>query len=214
MSVADMTMIQYNVGNVNDCHERDVERMSRWEPNAGGRLEQAALALYEEHGFEQTTVTEIAERAGLTERTFFRYFVDKREVLFGGQDALLATYVRAIETAPADSTPLAAVIAALEASVPIFQDRHNTARRRQAVIAANPELQERELLKGASIASAMAEALRKRGATDSVARLAAQIGITVFSLAFIRWVDEPEEQELSRLIQEAFDQLRSIVAGT
>jgi hypothetical protein len=58
--------------------------MTRWEPNARGRLEQAALALYGERGFENTTVAEIAARAGLTERTFFRHFADKREVLFAG----------------------------------------------------------------------------------------------------------------------------------
>jgi hypothetical protein len=76
MSVTDITMIQYNGSDVNGCHEGGIEQMSRWEPNARGRLEQAALDLYQERGFEQTMVTEIAERAGLTERTFFRYFAD------------------------------------------------------------------------------------------------------------------------------------------
>ncbi|GCF10781.1 LysR family transcriptional regulator [Dictyobacter arantiisoli] len=135
--------------------------MSRWEPNARGRLEQAALDLYQERGFEQTMVTEIAERAGLTERTFFRYFADKREVLFGGQETLRTIYVSAIEAAPASATPLDAVAAALEAATPVFRDRHELVRQRQAVIAANPELQEREMLKRAALTSAMAEALRR-----------------------------------------------------
>jgi AcrR family transcriptional regulator len=90
MSVDDITIIPYNGSDVNDCHEGG-EYMGRWEPDARGRLEQAALDLYQDRGFEQTTVTEIAERAGLTERTFFRYFADKREVVFGGQDMLHTT---------------------------------------------------------------------------------------------------------------------------
>src|SRR5690242_272588 len=118
--------------------------MSRWQPNARGRLEQAALELYRERGFDQTTVTEIAERAGLTERTFFRYFADKREVLFWGQDRLRELYVRTIEAAPDSIAPIDMVAAALEAAVPVFHERRELARQRQAVVAANPGLQERE----------------------------------------------------------------------
>jgi AcrR family transcriptional regulator len=188
--------------------------MSRWEPNARGRLEQAALDLYQERGFEQTTVTEIAERAGLTERTFFRYFADKREVLFGDQDTLRTLSVSTIEAAPASTTPLNAVTAALEAVVPVFQERHKFVRLRQAVIAANPGLQERELLKSALLTSVMAEALRRRGVTDPAASLAAEVGVIAFKTAFDRWVSEPNAQDLSRLIRASLDLLKSIVAGT
>lgn len=127
--------------------------MSRWQPNARGRLEQAALELYRERGFDQTTVTEIAERAGLTERTFFRYFADKREVLFWGQDRLCELYVNTIEAAPEAAAPLDAVAAALEAAAPVFRERHALARQRQTVIDATAGLQERELLKRAALAS-------------------------------------------------------------
>src|SRR6476661_552062 len=154
--------------------------MSRWQPNARGRLEQAALELYRERGFEQTTVMEIAERAGLTERTFFRYFADKREVLFWGQENLRELYVRTITSAPESAAPIDAVAAALEAAAPVFRERHALARQRQAVIAANPGLQERELLKRASLASAMADALRRRGVTDPTASLAAEVGVIAF----------------------------------
>jgi AcrR family transcriptional regulator len=188
--------------------------MSRWEPNARGRLEQAALDLYQERGFEQTMVTEIAERAGLTERTFFRYFADKREVLFGGQDRLRNIYVSTIEAAPASATPLEAVVAALEAATPVFRERHELVRQRQAVIAANPGLQERELLKGALLTSAIADALRRRGVSDLAAILAAEVGIITFKIAFDRWINEPDEQDLSRLIRASLDQLKGIVAGT
>ena len=187
--------------------------MSRWEPNARDRLEQAALDLYRERGFEQTTVTEIAERAGLTERTFFRYFADKREVLFGGQTMLNEIYVNAIANGPASATPIEAVAAALETVAPLFRERYELARQRERVIAANPELQERELLKRASLASAMAGALRRRGVTDPAASLAAEIGVLSFSTAFARWVSDPDEQDLSQLIRESLGQLKAIIVG-
>jgi AcrR family transcriptional regulator len=184
--------------------------MSRWEPNARGRLEQAALDLYRERGFDQTTVTEIAERAGLTERTFFRYFTDKREVLFWGQERLRELYVRTIETAPESTAPIDTVVLALEAAVPVFHERRELARQRQAVIDANPGLQERELLKRAALAAAVTEALRKRGVADPVASLAADVGVIAFKTAFARWVNSPDEPDLSQLIREALDQLKAI----
>lgn len=187
--------------------------MSRWEPNARGRLEQAALELYRERGFDQTTVAEIAERAGLTERTFFRYFADKREMLFWGQDHLREIYVNALVNASDSASPIDAVAAAFEAAVPIFEGRRELARQRQAVIAANPGLQEREMLKRASLASAMADALRRRGVPEPTASLAADVGVIAFKTAFARWISDPNEQDLARLIRESLDQLKVITAG-
>lgn len=192
--------------------------MSRWQPNARGRLEQAALDLFIERGFDQTTVTEIAERAGLTERTFFRYFTDKREVLFGGQDRLRELYALTIAAAPDSIAPLDAVATAVEAAVPVFHERRAFARQRQAVIDANPDLQERELLKRAALAAAMAGALRQRGVPDPAASLAAEVGLLAFTTAFARWVSAPDEgsgeHDLAQLIRKAFDQLKSITAGS
>jgi AcrR family transcriptional regulator len=188
--------------------------MSRWQPDARGRLEQAALALYRERGFDQITVAEIAERAGLTERTFYRYYADKREMLFGGQDRLRELYVRTIAAAPETAAPLEMVAAALQAAVPVFHERREIARERQAVIAAHPELQERELLKRATLAAAMADALRQRGVPDPAARLAAEVGAIAFSTAFARWVSAPGEPDLGQLIREAFEELKLITAGT
>ena len=187
--------------------------MGRWEPNAKGRLEQAALNLYQERGYEETTVTEIAERAGLTERTFFRYFADKREVLFGGQENLLEIYVGAIEAAPDAAAPIEMIVAALEAAVPVFQERHEIARQRQSVIDANPGLREREMLKRTTLASGMAEALRRRAVPDSAASLAADVGVVVFKTAYARWLGEPGAADLVRLIRASLDQLKSIIAG-
>jgi AcrR family transcriptional regulator len=187
--------------------------MSRWEPDARGRLEHAALALYAERGYEQTTVAEIAKRAGLTERTFFRHFADKREVLFWGSSALQEVLVTTVAEAPASTAPIDAIAAALDAAAPSFEERRDGARQRQVVIAANAELQERELIKLATLASALAEALRRRGVTEPAASLAAQAGIAVFRVAFERWIGAAGPAQLSQLLRESFDELRAVAAG-
>src|SRR5580704_17920347 len=97
--------------------------MSRWEPNAAGRLAQAALELYIERGFEQTTVAEIAARAGLTERTFFRHFADKREVLFARSHMLQELVVAAVAGAPYSAAPIAAAAAGVEAAGALLEER-------------------------------------------------------------------------------------------
>jgi len=193
--------------------------MTRWEPNARGRLELAALELYGERGYDQTTVAEIAKRAGLTERTFFRYFADKREVLFYGSGLLEDGLVQGIENAPAGLPPIDAVGAALEAVTGIFEERGNLARRRQAIVAATPELQERELIKLARLSAALAGALRRRGVTDPAASLAAEAGVAVFRVAFQRWVGRPVDSTdlsgpaLAQLIRESLAELKAVTAG-
>ncbi len=178
-----------------------------------GRLEQAALELYIERGFEQATVAEIAGRAGLTERTFFRHFADKREVLFAGAGSLQDFLVSTVASTPDSAAPIAAVAAALQAAGALLQERRDYARQRQAVIAANTELQERELIKLASLASAMAGALRRRGVGDLAASLAAEAGIAVFRIAFERWISETSQSDLPQLIQGSLDELKAVTAG-
>jgi AcrR family transcriptional regulator len=188
--------------------------MGRWEPNARGRLEQAAMELFRELGYARTTVEGIAARAGLTERTFFRYFTDKREVLFSGSADLEQFIVETIRGAPKTMAPLDAVAAALEATSPLFEERRGHARKRRGVIAADAELRERELIKLASLAVAVAASLRKRGVPIPTAALAAEVGIAVFRNAFERWVDDKEQRPLSAHIQEALKELRAVTAGT
>ncbi|SRR6266851_168198 len=187
--------------------------MGRWEPDARGRLEQAALALYGERGFEQTTVAEIAARAGLTERTFFRHFADKREVLFAGAGELQDLLVSTLASTPDSAAPIDAIAAALEAAAARLQERREYSRQRQAVIAANAELQERELIKLASLASALAGTLRRRGVRDPAASLAAEAGIAVFKIAFERWINQTSQQDLPQLIRESLDELKAVTAG-
>ncbi|MBT2232241.1 TetR family transcriptional regulator [Nonomuraea sp. NEAU-A123] len=187
--------------------------MGRWEPNARGRLEQAALELYGERGFEQTTVAEIAKRAGLTERTFFRHFADKREVLFWGQGALQELLVHAVADAPDSVAPIDAIAAALEVAGARFQGRREHSQQRHAIIAANAELRERELIKLVSLASALAGALRLRGIADPAASLAAEVGIAVFRVAFDRWIGETGQTDWSQVIRESMDELKAVTAG-
>jgi AcrR family transcriptional regulator len=187
--------------------------MGRWEPDSRGRLEQAAMALYAERGFENTTVAEIASRAGLTERTFFRHFADKREVLFGGAGALQELLVSTVTGAPESARPIEMIATAFEAAGARLQERREFAVQRQAVIAANAELQERELIKLASLALALADALRQRGVSGSAASLAAEAGVAVFKVAFERWVEETNQQDLPRLIGELFGELSAVTAG-
>lgn len=187
--------------------------MARWEPDALGKLQDAALTLYAERGFDDTTVAEIAERAGLTKRTFFRYFADKREVLFSRSDELKELFVREVGAAPASAAPLDAVAAALDAVALSFEERREFATQRQSIIAATPALQERELIKLASLADAMGQALRDRGVADPTATLTAEAGITVFRVAFARWVDPANEQSFQALTRESLDELRAIAAA-
>ena len=188
--------------------------MGRWEPNARGRLEQAAMKLYRERGFDSTTVAEIAERAGLTERTFFRHYADKREVLFGGAGILQEMLVGGVRAAPAGLPPVDAIVAALaDIAVGLFEERHDFARQRQAVIASNAELQEREVVKLATLATAVAGALRGRGVGEPAASLAAEAGIAVFKVAFERWVSQPADRPLAEYIRACAADLRLVTAG-
>jgi AcrR family transcriptional regulator len=188
--------------------------MGRWEPDARGRLAQAAFALYAKRGFEQTTVAEIAKRAGLTERTFFRHFADKREVLFAGADALRQLMVSTVLDAPESLAPIDAATTGLEAAGAFIQEGEGLAQQRQAIIATSTELQERELIKLASLAVALADALRRRGVEEPAASLAAEAAIAVFKIAFDSWVNESDPQDLPERIRESLEQLKVVAASS
>jgi AcrR family transcriptional regulator len=170
------------------------------------------MELYAERGYEQTTVAEIAERAGLTARTFFRYFADKREVLFAGSDALGDRLVAALDAAPDSATPLGAVAAALDVVAELIGDDRDHSRRRQAIIAANAELQERELIKLAAWSRVLADGLRGRGVQEPVAGLAAEAGVAAFRMAFERWLAGGGDQSLADTVRDSFDQLSAVIA--
>jgi AcrR family transcriptional regulator len=187
--------------------------MSRWKPDAEGRLAKAAITLFDEQGYEVTTVAQIAEAAGLTKRTFFRYFSDKREVLFNGSAELQQRWLEAVAAAPEDAAPLAIVLAGLGPVADLFVERHAFARMRSRIIDANPELQERELIKLQNLAGVIKGALIDRGVSPNAAILAAQAGVTVFHVAFARWVEQDDPTAFRRLMDESLEELRSVTAA-
>jgi AcrR family transcriptional regulator len=183
--------------------------MVRWEPGARERLQAAALELFATRGFEQTTAAEIAQSVGLTERTFFRHFSDKREVLFYGQQQFMQAFADGVKSAPPDASPFEVIACALDAAASLFPDeRRPYSRMRQIVIDQNPALRERELHKLAGLATTVAEALRARGIGEPAATLAAQSGANVFGIAFAQWIRDGETQSLAAI---ASDVLRELI---
>ena len=182
--------------------------MPRWEQGAGDRLRAAALELFLEHGYENVTVAQITERAGLARRTFSRYFADKRDVLFAGSEQLPGAFADAVLKADAALTPLEALLGALERVGDVVAERvAPLAAQRQAVIDGSAELQERRRTKFGDVSDALDAALRRRGATPSTAGLLADVGVAIFRTAFRRWVDEPDAAAFSARVREAAAEL-------
>lgn len=187
--------------------------MGRWQPDSRGRLHEAALALFTERGFDQTTAAEIAARAGLTERTFFRHFFDKKEVLFGGSELLQQRIVAAVAGAPESDTPLEAVTRGLAAAAAFLGEaRRDLTAQRQQVIASNPELRERELTKLADYAAAVSATLRQRGVGELQATLAAEAGMAVFRVALGRWANGADERSLAVIVKASMTELRDLAS--
>ncbi|ANZ36696.1 hypothetical protein BBK82_12075 [Lentzea guizhouensis] len=188
--------------------------MPRWKPDAVERLHTAALELFDEQGFERTTVAEIAQRAGLTPRSFFNHFADKREVLFGLSAELQRELVREIEEGDDTTPPLDAVVRAMGVVADkMFESRRALVTRRLAVVAANPELQERELGKNAALTDAIAAALQDRGCTPDTALLAAGAAMLAQQAAFRTWAQPGETRPLRDLLPAALHALRATVTS-
>ncbi|MBI0292962.1 TetR family transcriptional regulator [Streptomyces sp. PRKS01-29] len=184
--------------------------MARWQPNAPERLAVAALELFEERGYENTTVIEIAERAGLTKSTFFRHFQDKREVLFGGS-AMAGVLAEGIAAAPATAEPFEAVAHALDAvgREAFPPDRRAWVARRRAVIAANPELREREALKGLGLTASMTDALKRRGVPELTSCVAAELGALAMKIAYERWSETTDGDDFGEVARRALRDVRA-----
>jgi AcrR family transcriptional regulator len=184
--------------------------MARWDPDSRGRLREAAMELFAERGYENTTVAQIAERAGVTERTFFRHYADKREVLFSGSEVLEEKMVEAVAGAPKSATPMEAVTVGLEAIGDVLPGAE-AGRRRQPIMAANAELRERELIKMASLSAALAQTLRDRGLGEPAASLTAETAIGVFKVVFERWIEEGNDRDFDDLVRESLVELKAVL---
>lgn len=187
--------------------------MPRWEPDGLERLQTAAFELFAEQGFEHTTVAVIAQRAGLTQRTFFNHFADKREVLFGLSSEFQKEIIREIAACADPSPPLDAVVhVLLVVSDAMFDQRRLEVARRHQIIDANPELQERELSKRAALTDAIAVALRARGLDPESALLTASAAMLVQQTAIRRWIQLAENRPLGELLLDALHSLRTTVS--
>lgn len=186
--------------------------MARWVPDTPERLQRAALELFAERGYEQTTATAIARAAGVTERTFFRHFADKREVLFHGQQLLADAFASGVRDAPPGSTPIQLAANAVRAAAGFFpEERRRHSRTRQRVIDDNPALQEREAQKLTRLGATLADALRGRAVDDLAADIAAQTGVMVFGVAFGRWIRDGEDRPFGEIADEV---LRAVAEVT
>ena len=181
---------------------RDKEKVRR-------RLQDAALELYQERGYDATTTAEIAVKAGVTERTFFRHFPDKREVLFNGDAALSAVLVDAVGDAPHGLSPWQTLLHAFRAAEPLFIENRPSYEPRRRVIAGSPALQERELAKVGTLTAVLAGALHRRGVADRAATLAAQIGLAALGYAVSTWIDEGPD-DLGNHLTQAFSDARAL----
>ena len=173
--------------------------MARDEGGLRVRLQRAALELFRERGYDRTTAAEIAARAGVTERTFFRQFPDKREVLFDGEAILRAALTAAIADAPDGLGTLDTLFQAFRSVLSLLEDNRPFAKPRHEIISSTPALYERELAKIATLIDALAAALKARGGADLKAVLAAQTGMAAFVHATIAWLDNPEPGLAERL---------------
>ncbi|MEU4893502.1 helix-turn-helix domain-containing protein [Streptomyces sp. NPDC044780] len=188
--------------------------MARWQPGAAQRLVVAAVDLFTEQGYDATTVTQIAERAGVTKSTFFRYFSDKRELLVAGQETLSRLLADGITEAPADASPLQAVAAGLErASSAMGPANRELGPRLKAAVAASTELQERDALKSVGLAAAMTAALIARGVPEPTAHLAGELGVLAFKRGYAQW-SESDRDDTEGLAPHALAALEDLRAAT
>jgi len=184
----------------------------RWRPDAQTRLEAAALELFAENGYDHTTVSDIAQRAGLTKRSFFRYFPDKREVLFAGTETLSGLLRQSVESSPTDDQPWTVMTSALINSGELLTAERALSQLRRAVIADNPELREREVLKTAQLEDLLVGFLGERGVDASDARYLARLALVVLQQAFNYWLDEAPGLPFADFVTRAVDDLRNALS--
>ena len=189
--------------------------MARWQTGTQNRLEQAAWALFLEQGFAETTVPEIAARAGLTTRTFFRHFADKREVLFAGDESVPTFVQHLMAQTPPDVRPVPLILSQLGPfAETVFGHRRDMLRLRHRIIITDQGLRERELQKTATLRTAIVDGFVQRGTDKLTASLVADLAIMVLGTALAQWLNSDGPVSLSTAVAEvlaAFKRLTSEV---
>ena len=186
--------------------------MSRWQPDARQRLQQAAIELFAEQGFAATTVPQITARAGLTTRTFFRHFADKREVIFGG-DEIPALATRLLAEAPPSLDPMTLIVGGLKTVAETrFEGRREEIRQRRDIIRSDEGLRERDLRKRAALGEAIKDGFVARGVGTATAALLAESTVTVLYVALDQWLDSSGDRTLFEIIGETFGSLQAVLA--
>jgi len=185
--------------------------VARWEPGAAERLHRAALELFVEQGFAETTVPQITARAGLTTRTFFRHFADKREVLFAGETHVPEGVARVFAEASPGASPLDVVVEGLVTVVaPRFDGLHGYLRTRRGVVESDEGLRERELRKLTVLRDAARQGFLDRGLDDLAATLAAHVAVTLFDVSVSRWLDSDGRRPLAEVVAVAAQAFRTL----
>ena len=183
-----------------------MKAMGRWEPDARGRLLDAAVELFTERGYDATTAAQIAERAGLTKTTLFRHFADKREILFQGQESLVVVAGDAVGSAPSGSAPFEVLRAGVLAMCAMHDaGRRDLGRRLDAILSSSAELQERASFKRATIAAALHEALAARLGDARQAGILADVGVRAYYDGFSSWIVASEDGPLADVVRAELD---------
>lgn len=188
--------------------------MPRWEPDAPGRLLHAALELSAEQGYERTTAAQIAERAGLTKATLFRLFTDKREVLFQGQPASVATVAESVAAAPEGCSGVQLLERALVSLCEGHSSTHqDIGRQIDVLVRSSPELHERSLFKRAMINAALAGALEERTRDPRLSGVLADLGMRAYYDGFDLWIGRRGEEGLGDIVMDELNQLLQVLPG-
>jgi AcrR family transcriptional regulator len=177
--------------------------MARWKPNAQNRLVQSALELFTEQGFNETTVEQIAKRADLTTRTFFRHFSDKREVLFMN-DEFRPNSENKMHSQTSETVDVMNLInQGLIESAQHYENQREMLKVRQKIIDSDKGLLERELRKREELRIGLTCSFALAGVSALQAELAAKVAMGIFTTAMTRWIYQPGKKKLTAYVQEA-----------
>jgi AcrR family transcriptional regulator len=188
--------------------------MARWQPGARERLVRSAVELFQEQGFADTTVPEIAARAGVTNRTFFRYFGDKREVLFSNEDQTAAELRATLAQAPANLGAAGFIIWGLRLmAAERFGGRRDEMRLLRRIIDSDEGLRERALSKRRTMSVLLGDALYDRGLCPAQAQLLAETSLSALDIAIGNWLERDDGTGVDVLTLEALDTLRVHLDG-